>query len=123
MRGTSIAPKAWCRWQWSRIAERIVDESGRLQAITTPELKTMARQCRSRARLAAFDERTIVDVCALVREIAGREYGIRHFPVQVLGALAMLNGWIAEMRTGEGKTLTSLMTVTLLSLRGQGCHV
>ena len=122
-RDPSMLPKAWYRWQWGRIAERIVDESGQLQSISTPELQKLARQCRSRARLVPFDERTIVEVCALVREIAGREHGIRHFPVQVQGALAMLNGWIAEMRTGEGKTLTSLMTVTLLSLRGQGCHV
>ncbi len=122
-RGQSILPKVWCRWQWGRMAERIVAESERLQAITIPELQKLARQSRSRARLAAFDERTVVGVCALVREIAGREHGIRHFPVQIQGALAMLNGWIAEMRTGEGKTLTSLMTVTLLSLRGQGCHV
>ena len=121
--GSSIAPRAWCRWQWGRMAERIVAESERLQAITTPELQKLARQSQSRAQLAAFDERTVIEVCALVREIAGREHGIRHFPVQVQGALAMLNGWIAEMRTGEGKTLTSLMTMTLLSLRGQGCHV
>jgi preprotein translocase subunit SecA len=122
-RSTSIFPQAWCRWQWARMAERIVNESGRLQAMSIEELQRLARQSRSRVRLAPFDERTVVDVCALVREIAGREHGIRHFPVQVQGALAMLNGWIAEMRTGEGKTLTSLMTVTLLSLRGQGCHV
>ena len=121
--GPSILPKAWCRWQWGRLAERIMSESERLQATTTPELQKLARQYRSRARRATFDERTVVEVCALVREIAGREHGIRHFPVQVQGALAMLNGWIAEMRTGEGKTLTSLMTLTLLSLRGQGCHV
>ena len=122
-RALSILPKAWCRWKWERMAERIIEESERLQAITAMELQKLARQCRSRARLAAFDERTTVEVCALVREIAGREHGIRHFPVQVQGALAMLNGWIAEMRTGEGKTLTSLMSVTVLALRGNGCHV
>ncbi len=120
---SSILPKAWCRWQWGRMAERIVDQSDRLHAITTVELQQLARQCRNQARIAAFDERTMVQVCAIVREIAGREHGIRHFPVQVQGALAMLNGWIAEMRTGEGKTLTSLMSVTFLALRGQGCHV
>jgi preprotein translocase subunit SecA len=73
--------------------------------------------------LAPDDDAVIVEVFALVREIAGRVHGIRHHPVQILGALAMSHGWIAEMRTGEGKTLTSLMTVTLLALKGRGCHV
>ncbi|MBN1973506.1 MAG: preprotein translocase subunit SecA [Sedimentisphaerales bacterium] len=60
---------------------------------------------------------------ALVREVAFRKLGEKPFPVQITGALALENGCIAEMATGEGKTLTSTMYVTVAGWRGHGCHV
>jgi len=60
---------------------------------------------------------------ALVREVAFRQIGERPFPVQIAGALALVDGCIAEMATGEGKTLTATMAVTIAGWRGKGCHV
>lgn len=116
-------PKAWSRWRWQAIARQVLAVSETLQTATEDELRQRAMQCRARIKLAADEGPVIVEVFALVREIAGRVLGIRHHPVQILGALAMSHGWIAEMRTGEGKTLASLMTVILLGLKSRGCHV
>ncbi|MEK6259085.1 MAG: translocase [Planctomycetota bacterium] len=122
-RVSSILPPGWHRWRWEAVARRVWDESQKLMTTSAVDLQQRARLCRGQVKLATVDEPVIVEVFALVREISGRVHGIRHHPVQILGALAMSHGWIAEMRTGEGKTLTSLMTVTLLALRNRGCHV
>lgn len=60
---------------------------------------------------------------ALVREVAFRQIGEKPFPVQIAGALALEHGYIAEMATGEGKTLACTMPVTVAGWRGRGCHV
>ena len=60
---------------------------------------------------------------AIVREVAWRQRGEKPFQVQVAGALAMESGCIAEMATGEGKTLTASLLATVLGWRGRGCHV
>ena len=60
---------------------------------------------------------------AIIREVAWRTLGMKPFAVQVAGALAMEEGCIAEMATGEGKTLTATMPATLGGWRGRGCHV
>ena len=122
-RPSSRWPEAWHRWRWEVVARRIFAESQKLTTASDEQLQQQARRCRGLVKLATSDEAATVEVFALVREISGRVHGIRHHPVQILGALAMSHGWIAEMRTGEGKTLTSLMTVTLLALRHRGCHV
>ncbi|MBC7964450.1 MAG: translocase, partial [Fuerstia sp.] len=60
---------------------------------------------------------------ALVREAARRAYGMQIFPVQLFAGLVMADGGVAEMETGEGKTLSALPTVFLRALCGEGCHV
>src|SRR5580693_8911815 len=65
----------------------------------------------------------LVDAFATVREAAWRVLGQRHFDVQLMGGLALHFGWIAEMKTGEGKTLVSTLPVYLNALAGQGVHV
>ena len=119
----SLCPEWWFRRRWDAISHRILVESQTLTTTSDADLKRRAGKCRSQVRLFGFEDSVIVDVFALVREIAGRVHGMRHHAVQVLGALAMSRGWIAEMGTGEGKTLSSLMTITLLALKGKGCHV
>ncbi|MGI9298785.1 MAG: preprotein translocase subunit SecA [Gammaproteobacteria bacterium] len=63
------------------------------------------------------------DVFALVREASARALGMRHFDVQVLGGMALFDGAIAEMKTGEGKTLAATLPVCLEALSGKGVHV
>ncbi len=60
---------------------------------------------------------------ALIREVSSRKRGETHFLVQVAGALALLDGCVIEMATGEGKTLTAVITATIAGWRGRGCHI
>lgn len=70
----------------------------------------------------SLDE-VMCDVFAIVREATKRSLGMRHFDVQVMGAIALHEGKIAEMKTGEGKTLVATMPVVLNALTGEGVHV
>ncbi len=65
----------------------------------------------------------LIDAFATVREAAWRVLGQRHFDVQLMGGMALHFGWIAEMKTGEGKTLVSTLPVYLNALGGKGVHV
>lgn len=120
---TAFMPVWWHRQHWNRTALQILELSDKLAQESDQTIQHRAAQCRSQILLTSSCEANVIEVFALVREISGRVHGMRHHLVQVLGALAMSQGWIAEMGTGEGKTLTSLMTITLLALHGKGCHV
>ena len=78
-----------------------------------------------RARLAAGDkEKDILpDAFALVREASIRTIGLRHFNVQMIGGMVLTNGQIAEMKTGEGKTLVATLAMYLKALHGKGAHL
>jgi preprotein translocase subunit SecA len=78
-----------------------------------------------RARLAAGTplDALLPEAFAVVREAARRTLGMRHFDVQLIGGMALHQGKIAEMRTGEGKTLMSTLPAYLNALTGQGVHV
>ena len=65
----------------------------------------------------------LVEAFAVVREAAWRVIGQRHFDVQIMGGMALHFGWVAEMKTGEGKTLVSTLPVYLTALSGRGVHV
>ncbi|MBA2645453.1 MAG: preprotein translocase subunit SecA, partial [Pyrinomonadaceae bacterium] len=77
---------------------------------------------RKRRTQAALDE-ILPEVFALTREASMRATGMRHFDVQIVGGIALHSGRIAEMRTGEGKTLVATLPATLNALTGRGVHV
>ena len=77
---------------------------------------------RKRLEQEALDE-ILPEVFALVREASVRATGMRHFDVQLIGGMALHSGKIAEMRTGEGKTLVATLPATLNALTGRGVHV
>lgn len=87
------------------------------------ELREMAYQLGERFCLGRDTTEDVNLAFAVVREVAAREIGLRPFPVQVAGALAIQAGCIAEMATGEGKTLVATMPAVLAGWRGRGCHV
>ena len=97
-----------------------------------PEMQALADE-ELRQRLAGYREQVqngekdldavLPEVFALVREASTRVLGMRHYDVQLLGAMALHNGKIAEMKTGEGKTLVATLAVILNSLEGKGVHV
>ena len=94
-----------------------------LQALTDDQLR--ARTAEFRAKLAdgaALDD-LLVPAFATVREAAKRTLGQRHFDVQLIGGMVLHEGAIAEMKTGEGKTLVATLAVYLNALAGKGVHV
>jgi preprotein translocase subunit SecA len=88
------------------------------------ELLDGAAQLRQRLRREGFGSIDLAaQAFALVREAATRTIGQRHFDVQLVGGWAMLNGMVAEMETGEGKTITATLTAATAALAGRAVHV
>jgi len=94
-----------------------------MEALSDAELQ--AKTAEFRARLAAGEtlDDLLIEAFAVVREAAWRVLGQRPFDVQLMGGMALHFGWIAEMKTGEGKTLVSTLPVYLNALAGEGVHV
>src|SRR5205085_9855612 len=80
-------------------------------------------KCRELARLNRLEDEALDRGIALVREAAWRAIGKRPFPVQIMGALAMIEGNVAEMATGEGKTLTAALASSIWSWSGRPVHI
>ena len=91
-----------------------------LEACTPEELKTKAHELRLRARQGDSLNSLLVEAFALVREAAKRAIGQRQFDVQIVGGIAIHNRCIAELETGEGKTLVATMPAFLNALTGKG---
>ncbi len=94
-----------------------------LEHYTDAELREAADELRDRAANGESLDDLMFECFALVREAGKRSMGMRHFDVQLIGAMVLHDGSIAEMRTGEGKTLTATSAVVLNSLGGRGVHV
>ena len=94
-----------------------------LRALSDEDLQGRGQRLRERARRGTSLEALLSEAFAVVREAARRTLGLRHFDVQLLGGLALHDGLIAEMKTGEGKTLVATLPVYLNSLAGKGVHV
>src|SRR5690554_5811937 len=93
------------------------------EALTDEQLQAKAVEFRQRLAEGKSLNSLLPEAFAVVREGAKRVYNMRHFDVQLLGSIALHNGKIAEMRTGEGKTLMATLAVYLNALRGKGVHV
>jgi preprotein translocase subunit SecA len=94
-----------------------------LELDTDAELRERIDALRLRARGGEDLDELIPETFAIVREVGKRKLGMRHFDVQLIGGMVLHGGSIAEMRTGEGKTLTATLPVVLNALRGEGVHV
>ncbi|WP_461395589.1 preprotein translocase subunit SecA, partial [Deferrisoma sp.] len=105
------------------VVERINELEPRFQALSDDELKAMTP--RFKERLAAGEplDDLLPEAFATVREAARRVLGMRHFDVQLIGGVVLHEGKIAEMKTGEGKTLVATLPVYLNALTGRGVHV
>jgi preprotein translocase subunit SecA len=107
----------------SRVIARINELEAGIQALSDEQLK--ARTAEFRQRLAdgtALDD-LLPEAFAAVRETSRRVLGMRHFDVQLIGGMVLHEGRIAEMRTGEGKTLVATLAAYLNALPGTGVHV
>src|SRR5579863_7419004 len=94
-----------------------------VEALSDDELAHRTVDFRQRHDNGASLDDLLVEAFATVREAAWRVLGQRHFDVQLMGGMALHFGWIAEMKTGEGKTLVSTLPVYLNALSGRGLHV
>ena len=94
-----------------------------LKNFTDEELKGKTGELKRRLLNGEEKSSLIPEAFALVREASRRVLGLRHFDVQLIGGLALDEGKIAEMKTGEGKTLVALLPTFLNALYGQGTHV
>src|SRR3954471_21735694 len=109
---------------YSRRVERIGNWEAELELLEDDELKEQFAELGRRVREegASLDD-VLSEAFALTREVGRRTMAMRHFDVQLIGGMVLHDGQIAEMRTGEGKTLTGTLAVTLNALAGKGVHV
>ena len=94
-----------------------------LQALTDDELKEKTTEFKTRFANGETLEAILPEAFAVVREASVRVFAMRHFDVQMIGGMVLNQGKIAEMRTGEGKTLTATLPSYLHALTGKGVHV
>ncbi|MBZ9939371.1 preprotein translocase subunit SecA [Mesorhizobium sp. BR1-1-16] len=92
-------------------------------ALTDDQLRAKTEELKRRAADGASVDDILVEAFATVREGAKRALGMRHFDVQLIGGMVLNDGSIAEMKTGEGKTLVATLPVYLNALAGKGVHV
>ncbi len=104
-------------------ADRILGLESQYCNLTDDKLREAGLGYREMFRLSRETPDDVDHAYAIIREVAWRTMNMKPFAVQVAGALAMEEGCIAEMATGEGKTLTATMPATLGGWRGRGCHV
>src|SRR5450631_964919 len=109
--------------QLAELVGPINELSGEMAGLTDAELRAKTEVFKERLAEGEDLDDLLVESFALVREAAWRVLGQRHFDAQLMGGMALHFGWIAEMKTGEGKTLVSTLPVYLNALAGNGVHV
>ncbi len=106
-----------------KIVKQINDFEPQFEAFSDEELKTKTVEFRERLEQGESLEQILPEAFATVREASKRVFGLRHFDVQLIGGMVLNAGQIAEMRTGEGKTLTATLSAYLNALPGKGVHI
>ena len=109
--------------QLAELVGPINELSGEMAGLTDAELRAKTDVFKERLAEGETLDDILIEAFAVVREAASRVLGQRHYDVQLMGGMALHFGWIAEMKTGEGKTLVSTLPVYLNALAGNGVHV
>lgn len=107
----------------TKIAEAVVALENKYKALSDDELKAKTVEFKERLNKGETLDDIMVEAFATAREASTRVIGLTPFKVQIIGAAAMHFGNIAEMKTGEGKTLTSVLVAYLNALTGKGVHI
>jgi len=105
------------------LVDKINDFEADISKLSDEDLKGKTAEFKERLKKGETLDDILPEAFACVREAAKRTLGERHFDVQLLGGMVMHRGGIAEMRTGEGKTLVATLPVYLNALSGKGVHV
>ena len=105
------------------ITKKVLALETKYQPMSDAELQAQTPALKERLANGETLDDILPDAFAVCREAAWRVLGMKHFPVQIMGGIALHRGSIAEMQTGEGKTLVATMPVYLNALTGEGVHV
>ncbi len=108
--------------QMGKRVDKINALEGSIQALSDEEIRAKTDDFRSRIKAGETLEDLLVEAFALVREAAQRSLGLRHYDVQMIGGMVLHEGKIAEMKTGEGKTLVATLAAYLNALSGDAVH-
>jgi len=111
------------RRRWHRLPRLVAAQGRRLRHLDDREILGAAADLRPLLRREGFREELVARSFALVREAARRAVGMSHFDVQLIGGWVLLNGMVAEMETGEGKTLTATLPACTAALAGLPVHI
>ena len=103
--------------------DKILSMEGEFKALSETELKSKTQEFKDRLAAGESLDDILPEAFAAVREAADRVLGLRAYPVQLLGGVVLHQGRIAEMKTGEGKTLTAVFPLYLNALAGNGAHL
>lgn len=106
-----------------KIMQAILDLEDKMKELSDTELKNKTNEFKDRLSKGETLDDLLVEAFAVVRETSSRTLGMKPYPVQILGGITLHNGQIAEMMTGEGKTLVATMPAYLNALEGKGVHV
>ncbi|MGA1598969.1 MAG: preprotein translocase subunit SecA, partial [bacterium] len=109
--------------RYRKLVVQINELEPQMQALQDSDFPARTEAFRARLQEGASLEQVLPEAFALVREAAQRVIGERHYDVQLIGGIALHEGNIAEMATGEGKTLSSTCPVYLNALAGKGVHI
>jgi preprotein translocase subunit SecA len=108
---------------YAEVVEQINDLEPQMQALSDEALQAKTDEFRSRLNEGETLDDLLPEVFAVVRETSVRTIGLRHYDVQLIGGIVLHEGTIAEMRTGEGKTLVATMPIYLNAIAGNGVHL
>lgn len=106
-----------------RLVRAVAAHDSALEGLGASAIRAAADDLRCRLRLEGFRADVVARSFALVRAVAGQTLGMRHFDVQLMGGWVLLHGMVAEMETGEGKTLTATLPACTVALTGFPVHV
>src|SRR4051794_20679550 len=109
--------------QYAKRVEAINRFEPELELLEDDELRAQFDELRNRADNGESLDELLPECFAITREVGRRTMGMRHFDVQLIGGMVLHSGAIAEMRTGEGKTLTATLAVVLNAIAGRGVHL
>ena len=106
-----------------KMADEVLALEGKYSSMSDSELREQTDVLKGRLNNGETTDDILYDAFAVVREAAARVLGMKHYKVQIIGGICLHQGRVAEMKTGEGKTLVATLPAYLNALTGEGVHI
>jgi len=123
LKGSQYFRKAPSLSQMYKFAHRVEKTGNEYRNISEKQIALYTNKIKSELHRNGFTPQSVIQSFALIREVSRRALGMQHYPAQIIGGCVMLNGMIAEMETGEGKTLTATLPACTAALAGIPVHL